>query len=162
MIAKVAVYDSHEKAVNALKVLADKGFPMKYVSLLSKAEVKDEHIHINGKKDELSDDAALLGAGGGALLGLLAGLGVFSVPGFGFLYGAGAAIGALGGFDLGIVAGGLGSLLVKMGLKDEDAETTGKHLGDGKYALVVKGPEEEVAKAIKILQEEGNHLDMTK
>ena len=42
----IAVYDTHAKAVNAIKALNSAHFPMKEVSLLGKAEIIEDNIHI--------------------------------------------------------------------------------------------------------------------
>ena len=93
MKTKVAVYDSHEKAVSALKKLAESKFPMNKISLIGKSEVMDDHVHLKSLAP-IKNTPAFVGIGAGALIGLLSGIGVFSIPGFGFLYRAGALIGA--------------------------------------------------------------------
>ncbi len=104
MKSQIAIYDAHEKAVNAIKVLSEHDCPMDNVSLLGKAEVIEDHIHIKSL-DTIKEAPALVGMGAGTLIGLLSGIGIFTVPGFGFLYGAGALVGIIAGLDLGIVAG---------------------------------------------------------
>ncbi len=159
MKLKVAVYDSHEKAVKAISVLSQAHFPMKEVSLIGKSEIVNDHIQI--KSTELiKDSPALIGAGAGTIVGLLTGLGVFAIPGFGFLYGAGAVIGAIGGFDLGLIAGGVGSILVVLGINKDKMVEYEEHLNEGKFMVVVSGTIEEVKKAEQILHTEGTHLEL--
>ena len=46
MEAKVAVYDSHEKAMKAVQELERAHFPIKQVSIVGKAEIIDNHMHV--------------------------------------------------------------------------------------------------------------------
>jgi hypothetical protein len=159
MKAQVAVYDSHEKALKAIKVLSDHDFPMDKVSLLGKADVIDDHIHVKSMED-IKDAPALLGAGAGTIVGLLTGVGAFAIPGFGFLYGAGAVLGAIGGFDLGIIAGGIGTLLATIGIKKDKVVKVHEHLDAGKFLVVVQGSAEDIEKAKRILHAHGTHHSM--
>ncbi len=159
MKSQVAVYDSHEKALQAIKVLSEHNFPMEKVSLMGKAEVIDDHIHVKSLED-VKDAPALLGAGAGTIVGLLTGVGAFAIPGFGFLYGAGAVLGAIGGFDLGIIAGGIGTLLATIGIKKDKVVKVHEHLKAGKFLVMVQGTSEDIKKAEQILHAHGTHLEM--
>lgn len=159
MNSKIAIYDDHEKAVNAIKILGENDFPMGKVSLIGKAEVIDNHIHVQSLKSA-KNAPAIIGAGAGLLVGALSGLGVFVIPGFGFLYGAGAIIGAIGGFDIGVITGGITSLLAEIGIKKDKIVTYQEHLNEGKFMIVIDGTDEEVAKAENILHTEGTHLSI--
>lgn len=149
--ANVGVCDTHEDAVEAVGLLEKAHFPMKEVSLLGKVDKVEDHLHVRSL-DPLKNAPAIVGASAGTIVGLLTGLGVFAIPGFGFLYGAGAVIGTIGGFDLGLVTGGVISLLLEFGIDREQALTYHEHLKEGKFLLVIQGPEEDVAKAKKILE----------
>lgn len=157
MKSRVAVYDTHEKAINAIKVLNDKHFPMEHISLIGKAEITDDHIHIKSL-ETVKNAPVLIGSGAGLIIGLLSGIGVFTVPGFGFLYGAGALIGAIGGFDLGLVTGGIGTLLATIGIKKDRVVKCHEHMNEGKFLVIVNGSEKEIEKAEHILHTEGSHL----
>jgi hypothetical protein len=158
MKSQIAIYDTHEKAVNAIKDLSEKGFPMDNVSLLGKAEVIEDHIHIKSL-DTIKEAPALVGMGAGTLIGLLSGIGIFTIPGFGFLYGAGALVGIIAGLDLGIVAGGFISLLTFIGIKEDKVVKCHEHLKEGKFIVIVNGSKEEIQRAKHILHTEGNHLE---
>jgi len=158
MESKVAVYESHEKALNAVHLLNEKKFPLKNLSIVGKADMINDHMHL---KSAVSDNNApmAIGAVVGTVVGLLTGVGVFAIPGFGFLYGAGAVVGAIGGFDLGLVSGGVGALLTMIGVKKESALKYESHLHEGKYLLLVKGSMDDITKAEHILHTEGTHLE---
>ncbi len=157
----VGIYDTHESAVNALTALKENNFPMKQVSLMGKAEVIEDHVQIKSYNG-IQNAPVLLGTGGGTIIGLLSGIGVFAIPGFGFLYGAGAIVGSIAGFDVGLITGGIGSLLTTLGLKDTHAKKIQEHLEKGKYTLVIHGSLEEIKKAEKLLLKEGSHHELIK
>jgi uncharacterized membrane protein len=159
MKSKIAVYDSREEAIKALELLNDQGFPMKKVSLLGKADVVDDHIHVKSI-DKIKNAPVLLGVGAGTTLGLLAGLGAFTIPGFGFLYGAGAIIGALAGFDLGLVSGGLVTLLTELGIHKDHVVKVNEHLDSGRFVVIVQGSEEDVERAASILNKYNKHHEL--
>ncbi|MEW5674802.1 hypothetical protein ABGT15_00630 [Flavobacterium enshiense] len=145
--------------MDAIKVLNDHDFPMKNVSLIGTAEVIDDHIHVR-TSDVVQKAPAVIGMGAGTVIGLLSGIGVFAIPGFGFLYGAGALVGAIAGFDLGIVTGGLISFFSYLGIKEDEVVQYEEHLKEGKFIVVVNGSLEEVERAEHILHTEGAHLEL--
>jgi uncharacterized membrane protein len=161
MEALFAVYDTHQDALNALAELKENDFPMKQVSLLGKAEVIDDHLHLRSH-DKASNAPVLLGTGGGILVGLLTGVGVFAIPGFGFLYGAGAVVGTLAGFDVGLIAGGVGSLLTSLGVKEIHHDKIHEHLVKGKYTILVHGDAGELEKAKEVLERAGGYHEIVK
>jgi hypothetical protein len=44
-----------------------------------------------------------------------------AIPGVGMLYGAGALVGAIAGFDVGIIGGGLVAILANIGIGEKEA-----------------------------------------
>ncbi len=159
MESQIAIYDSHEKAIHAINVLNDHHFPMDHVTLLGKADVVDNHIHVR-QLNPIKNAPAFIGMGAGTIIGLLSGIGVFTVPGFGFLYGAGALIGAIGGFDIGIVTGGIISLMATLGIQKEKQVVCTEHLEEGKFMVIVHGTLEDVKKGEHILHTEGSHVEL--
>ncbi len=159
MKSKVAIYDTHEKALNAVRALDKSGFSLKQVSLIGKAVVVDGDLHIQSY-DTVKNAPLLIGAGAGVVAGLLTGIGVFAIPGFGFLYGAGALIGAIAGFDIGLIGGGVTSILVRLGITKESVVKYEEKLNLGMFMVVVNGPLKDIKKAEKILHTEGTHLQL--
>jgi len=159
MEAKVAIYDTQKKALQAVKLLDKSGFPLKQVSLIGKAEVVDEDFQISSPK-LVKGAPMVIGASAGVLTGLLTGLGVFAIPGFGFLYGAGAVIGIIAGFDIGIISGGIMSILVTLGIKKDAVVKYEEHLKNGKFMLVVNGSTMEIKKAEKMLHSKTRQLSL--
>ncbi|UKN00285.1 hypothetical protein K6119_11120 [Paracrocinitomix mangrovi] len=160
MKAIVATYETDEKAVEAIKKLSHHHFPMNEVSLLGKSEVVKDDIHVKSN-DKNANVPALVGAGAGTIVGLLSGIGVFTIPGFGFLYGSGAVIGALAGLDFGIIGGGLGTLLMTIGLKEDEVVKYESHLHDGQFLVIVNGSKEDISLAEDILNSHGTHVHMS-
>jgi len=156
-----AVYNTHEEALNALAMLKENDYPMKQVSLMGKAEVIDDHVHLNAYSKG-TNAPVLLGTGAGILAGILTGVGVFAIPGFGFLYGAGAIVGSIAGFDMGLIAGGLGSLLTSLGIKEHHSKRVHEHLEKGKYTILVHGSPEEINKAEELLRNDGGFFELVK
>ena len=126
----VGVYESHEKAVAALQDLQKSGYPVNQLSVIGKADLVDNHIHV--KTNDNVEKAEVVGVVGGAVLGMLAGVGIFAIPGLGFLYGAGALVGAMMGAEGGIIAGGLAAIFTSLGVNEAVALKYEKHLNEGK------------------------------
>lgn len=158
MESKVAVYDSHEKALNAVRLLNENKFPLKNVSIIGKAEIVEDNIHLKSHTTLLNAPLAI-GTIAGAVTGILTGIGVFAVPGLGFLYGAGAVVGMMGGLDFGILSGGLGTILDFIGVQNDSEVKYEDHLHEGKYLLLVHGSMDDIIKAEHILHTEGTHLE---
>jgi hypothetical protein len=157
MKSLVGVYASHDDAIKALDNLKQSGFPMKFVSLIAKAEVKDNHIHL--RSSNLVEKIELgIGTAAGAILGLLTGVGIFSIPGFGIFYAAGAAMGIFSGMEIGVVGSSVIALIT--GISDEsNISALEKHLNDGKYLILIEGDDEMIKRGEKILGTLKLHLE---
>jgi uncharacterized membrane protein len=118
-----AVFDSRAEAERVVSQLRSAGVRDSDISIVAQHDGKNTSTDGAGEKTGDFASKAALGAGAGALLGIAA----LAIPGVGPLVAAGAiaesAIGgaALTGTALGAAAGGLGSLLTKHGVSDEDA-----------------------------------------
>lgn len=158
MNATIGIYDDHDLAVAAVEKLKNAGYPVSHLSIMGLAhtEVIDDKMHIMPKSPV---NAAGLGAGTvlGTTLGVLTGVGMFAIPGVGILYGAGALVGAIAGFDLGLIGGGIASALATIGIKDDNAKKYHDALVAGKYLVLAHGSKESVAQALDILSDHGTH-----
>lgn len=159
MEAAIGIYDSHNKAIAAIRTLKETGFAATQISLISRADLVDKHIEIKAR-EPLELGEASIGITAGVALGVLTGVGVFAIPGLGFLYGAGALVGALGGLDIGIIAGGLTAVLTSLGISAAKSSEYEHHLKKGNLILFVEGNQQEIEKAKSVLHNEGFSLEV--
>jgi uncharacterized membrane protein len=159
MRSQVAIYDNHEKAVEALGKLKEAGFNMEHTSLIGQAEIIDDHVHVKSVTDMRIKTTAI-GVVATSTLGLLSGIGIFAIPGLGFLFGAGALVGAIAGLEIGVVGTGIFSVLTAAGFKNDSIVKYEEHIQEGRFLVIVKGPLEEIEKAEHILHTEGTHLGL--
>ena len=152
----VGIYDKHEKALDAVKALSNEGIPVKNISFVSKAEIVEDQLQAHSTEN-IKNAPVSIGVVLGPVLGILTGVSIISVPGLGFVYGAGAIIGALAGFDFGIIGGGLISLLMTLGISKDKVIHYHRHLKEGKYLVILHGNAEMAAKAKAILHKTGNY-----
>ena len=159
MKSVVGVYESHDNAVDAVKQLQSAGFNTNQVSLLGKADIINNHIHVKSKHTAESAEVSM-GVAAGAVLGILTGVGIFAIPGLGFLYGAGALVGAFAGVDAGLLGGGLLAIFTSMGMNKVIATRYEKHLNEGKYIVFVQGSEADLKKAQDVLHTSNLHMEL--
>ena len=76
----IGVYDSHTIALEAVNELVNAGFPAKQLSLIGKAELIDDHLHVKSN-NILIEAPVSIGVVTGSILGILAGASVFAIPG---------------------------------------------------------------------------------
>jgi len=149
----VSLYDNQAAALEAVELLKSEGFNAKHISLMGHADVGDEV--------QLKDaSVAVKGVGIGALVGVLAGIGLAVIPGVGILYGIGAVAGAIAGFDVGVIGGTVVSVLAIKNMGKEIADRYAEELKAGKVLLAFSGNEAEVAKAKDVLETHGIHTEM--
>ena len=146
----VGVYDTHEKAIEAVEELKRAGYPVQQVSLIGEAVIIDDLMHVR-KNRWIKNVPAIIGAIAGPILGLLAGVKLFAIPGLGFLFGIGAALGALAGFSLGIACGGAISLIAILVIRSRTVLKYREHFEEKGFKVIAHGNDKEVNKAKEIL-----------
>ena len=152
----VALYDNHAKAVSAVKHLVKHDISEKELSIVGQGELIEDHIHfVPVKKAKLV--IPYIGLGIGACFGLLAGYGVFPIPGFDSFLEAGGFVGMLGGTVFGAVVGSIISIVFSLFYRKDDMVIMQKHLDKSKFMLVVKGSLEDIEKSKKLLHTENIH-----
>ncbi|MCX6297064.1 MAG: general stress protein [Bacteroidetes bacterium] len=155
----VGVYQSHEEAINAIIALEKSGIPVEDISFLSTAVKVADDLHVRSMKN-LKNAPAAIGAVLGPLLGILAGASIWAVPGLGFVYGAGAIVGALAGFDIGLVSGGIATILLNIGISKDKIVSYHKHLKEGKYLVILNSNKATAEKAKRIAHKVGNYIEL--
>jgi hypothetical protein len=123
----VALFMRYEDADRAVEALTEHGFDRGAVGVVApESAVKAHHGVVGGRPEEGAD-----GAGGGAMLGGLAGLLVgvvaLAIPGVGPLFVAGAlaslVASTLAGATAGAAAGGILGALTGLGIPESEART---------------------------------------
>ena len=155
----VGVYNTHNAAIDAIIALEKGGVPLKNISFISTAAIVADNLQTYSA-DNIKNAPVAIGAVLGSILGVLTGVSIIALPGLGFLFGAGAIVGAIAGFDIGLVSGGIGTLLMTIGISKEKIVTYHKHLKEGKYLVVLQGNKETVDKAKKIAHKVGNYIEL--
>jgi uncharacterized membrane protein len=153
----VGVYDTMERAEEAVHRLHDGGVPIKHVSIVTQnlANEKQTHGFITTGED-LTVHGAVTGAWVGGLFTMLVGAAFLWIPGFGPLLVAGrlAALLLAGveGALAGVAAGGLLGALANWGIAEEHILAYKNKLRGGKYLVIIYGNAEDTAQAHTILQ----------
>lgn len=155
----ISIYDSHDKALAGVKMLKETGLGSRHISLLGTVSGDPDF-----EEDVHHATTAVKGVGIGAVVGpvagLLTGIGVFAIPGLGFLFGAGAIVGAIAGFDIGVIGGGLIAALSLGNVHREMEEKYQEELHAGKTLLLVQGNDTEIARARSVLEGQGMHTEL--
>jgi len=146
----VGVYATHEKAIEAVEELKRAGYPIQQVSLIGKAAIIDDFIHVKHNR-WVKNAPVIIGAILGPILGILTGVKIFAIPALGFLFGIGAVLGALAGFSLGIAGGGVVTLLATLVIKSRSVLKYHEHIEEKGFQVIAHGNIEEVNKAKEIL-----------
>lgn len=162
----VGIFSSRQHTENALIALRDAGFDMDNVSVIARdAEHQDDIAgvdvtdRVGSKADEGAVKGAVTGGALGGLTGLLVGLGLLAIPGIGPIMLAGAEATAiattLAGTAIGATAGGLIGALVGLGIPEERAKVYSDRVAKGDYLVMVRGTDDEIARAESILSPRG-------
>lgn len=162
----VGIFPTRHETEQALSELRNASFNMDHVSVIARdAERQDDIAGVDvedssGNKADLgAAKGAVTGGALGGLTGLLVGLGLVAIPGIGpiMLAGAGATALAttLAGTAIGATAGGLIGALAGLGIPEERARAYSDRVAKGDYLVMVKGTDDEIAKAESILSPRG-------
>ena len=155
----VGVYNTHNAAIVALEALKASGLPVKNMSFISKADIIESKLH-TFSNDKVNNVPVEIGVVLGPVIGLLSGLSLIAIPGLGIIYGAGAIVGVLAGFDFGLIGGGITTILIKLGIHKDKAAFYKEHIEKGKFIVTINGDLEIAEKAKTILHTLGLHIDL--
>jgi len=158
MKSVIGIYENHEKAIDAIKKLQAAGYPVHQIGILAQGEIIAGEARLKAVSNiaikEISVSVAM-----GSVLGVLTGVGLFAIPGLGFLFGAGALFGGMAGFEAGILGGGIAAALTSMGFELAGTKYE-QHLNEGKFMVIVQGSPKEVAHAKHLLETHGGHIEL--
>lgn len=147
----MAVYNSHEKAENAIKLLSKDGYKMNQLSLIGQDYETEEHpIGFMNAGDRMLAWGKF-GAFWGSIWGLLFGSAMLVIPGLGFLMFAGYIVAAVEGA---ILLGGVSALagaLASIGIPNDSIVRYESELKAGSFLVIAHGTVSETARARDIL-----------
>jgi uncharacterized protein YcfJ len=152
-----STYVQAETIVEALKA---EGFANTDISVLfPDQQGTRDFVH---EKNTRAPEAAVAGAGSGGtvggVLGWLAGIGSFAIPGVGPFVAAGPLMAALGGAAIGSAVGGLMGALVGMGIPEYEAKRYEGKLRDGNILISVHSESSaETDRAEEVLKRSNAH-----
>ena len=153
----VGIYDTMAQAEEAVYTLAQAGFPVKHVSIVTQSLASDKTIHgYITPGDDLTPRGAATGAWMGGLLSVLIGAAFLWVPGFGPLLVLGRLatllLAGVEGALLGAATGSFLGALANWGIAEEQILDYAQQVQSGKHVVIAYGTAEEVAQAQAILQ----------
>ncbi len=151
----VFVYDTHQQAEQAIRLLSADGFDVKKLSVIGKGYHSEEHpIGFYTLGDRIKTWGGI-GAFWGGIWGLLVAPAVFFIPGLGLMAMAGPLVSLLvGALEGAVVVGGvsaLGAALMNIGVSKEDVIKYQTDLSADKYILMVHGSSADIESARSIL-----------
>lgn len=154
--AVIAVFETHQRAEDAVKDLEQSGFDMKKLSIVGKGYHSEEQpigFYSTGDRVKIWGGT---GALWGGAWGLLVGVAFFWVPGIGPLAIAGPLVPALiGALEGAVVVGGLsalGAALYSLGIPKHSIVRYETALKADKYLIIAHGDAAEVERARSIME----------
>jgi uncharacterized membrane protein len=153
----VAIFESHDRAEDAIRELQKDGFDMKKLSIVGKDYHTEEHVVGYYTTGERMKYWGKLGAFWGGFWGLLLGSAFFWVPGIGQIVVAGPLVmWIVGALEEAAVFGGISALgagLFSIGIPKNSVVQYETEVKNGKLLLVVHGTPEEVKRAKDLLDQ---------
>ncbi|MGM0370638.1 MAG: general stress protein [Bacillota bacterium] len=152
----LGVFDGEDQAQNAIDKLKTKGVSEEKISLIAKHQGENDDMEASEElgghnKDRVTDGAATGGTLGG-IAGILAGVGLLTIPGVGPILAAGPLAGGITGAAAGGITGGL----VDYGLDEEAGEKYAQEVKEGKILVAAEDTaEEKIDNLAGILRDEG-------
>jgi hypothetical protein len=147
----MAVYNSHEKAERAIRLLNADGYKMMNLSIIGQDyETQERPIGFLNAGDRMLAWGKF-GAFWGSIWGLLFGSAMLVIPGLGFLLFAGYIVAAVEGA---VILGGFSALagaLASIGIPNDSIIRYESELKAGSFLVIAHGTEGETARARDIL-----------
>lgn len=152
----VGIYDYLSEARDTIDDLVSAGIDRNNISLLmtDPDQRYGSAVEEGGNGEQVAEataEGAAVGGVVGGLAGLVIGLGAFTIPGLGFLVGAGPIVATLTGAGVGVVAGGLIGALVGWGIPEEEAGYYAEGVRRGGKLVAVKADESRIDNVSSIM-----------
>lgn len=153
----VGVFESRERAREAIEALQEEGFSEEDLSIIARQDQGQGQGQGGGGNGggDLTDDitqGAAWGGGLGALGGLLAGAGALAIPGIGPILAAGPLAAGLSG----AVAGGIAGGLIDLGIPEDAGQQFEEDVKQGRLLAIVETDEDDqVGRVQRLLEEYG-------
>ena len=152
----VAVYDSHEQAEHAVKLLQEAGVDMKTLSIAAKDTYTDEHVVGYYNAGDRMKYWGKIGAFWGGFWGLLFGSAFFAIPGLGPILVAGPLVAWIvaaleGAVEVGAISA-IGAGLISIGIPKDSVVKYDVALKTDKFLLLVHGTPEAVERAKQVIE----------
>ncbi|MGI5876151.1 MAG: general stress protein [Dethiobacteria bacterium] len=154
--AVVSIFNSEERAKEAINELKRQGFDEREISLIAKDKkqnlgAQENDVDSMTMGDQNIGDGAFTGGTIGGIAGLLASTGALLIPGIGPI----VAAGPLAAFLTGIVGGGIVGGLVDFGIPEESGRQLEERVKKGDLLVTLKVADNEVSQVTSILERFG-------
>jgi hypothetical protein len=156
MKSHVAIFNTHDHAIDAIERLSEKHFPVDKLSMIERKDTFDNQIKVKSLENTKIIPLAITTLIG-LILGMLTSLDVISVPGLKFLEAQPLFIASFVGFDIGLIAGTFIIIAIALFVKRDKRIKMNKQQEKTSYVLVVDGSEKEIELAESILHTKGTH-----
>ncbi len=155
----VGLFDDYNQAKSAAVEVERAGVLHSDISVLANNETE-----VHGRRDTVETGHGMghavtkdagVGAEVGGVLGLLAGLSLFVIPGLGFIAGAGWLAGMLTGAGIGAAVGGLVGVLTHVGVPHEEAVYYNEGIRRGGTLVAIRAEDSAANGVAQILSTHG-------
>ncbi|MDK2835850.1 MAG: hypothetical protein PWP21_627 [Thermosediminibacterales bacterium] len=139
----IGVFDSRDKAENAVNEMRNSGFTENEISIVAKNQ--------EGEETDSVADGTTTGSVLGGMAGLAVGAGALAIPGLGPIIAAGPIAGMLSG----AASGGIAGALIDWGIPEERGREYEEELRQGKILATVRADESKIQDAANIFRKNG-------
>ncbi|MDI3534631.1 MAG: hypothetical protein PWQ82_996 [Thermosediminibacterales bacterium] len=149
----IGVFDSRDKAENAVNEMRNSGFTENEISIVAKnqeGQNRQENDDIDMETGSVADGTTT-GSVLGGLAGLAVGAGALAIPGLGPIIAAGPIAGLLSG----AASGGIAGALIDWGIPEERGREYEEELRQGKILATVRADESKIQDAANIFRKNG-------
>lgn len=134
----IGVYETSTAAEHAAALLKEAGFAERDITIYNRDDLSNNRIHIKlSHRFEMLEMS--IGVAIGAIVGAVSGAGAFALPGFRFIYNAGALRGALAGAVFGLLISFAIAMASSLIMHITTVSQNEKHLNEGKYLVFYNG-----------------------